>query len=306
MQKKVTLKWIGKRLYESRQLYLLLLPAMVYLVIYHYMPIYGVQIAFRDYSPILGITGSKFVGMKHFTRFFTSPQFLTLMRNTLALSGLQLLLGFPLPIILALMLNEVRSVRYKKLVQNATYIPHFISTVVLCGMVMNFLSQKGIINQLVSVFTGQPIEFLSNSAYFRGYYIVSGLWQETGWSSIIYIAALAGVDREMIEASEIDGASRIQRIRYINFPSILPTIVILLIMQCGKIMSVGYEKTYLLQNATNLNVSEIISTYVYKRGLLGAQYSFSAAVGLFDSVVNLVLLVTVNAISWKLGDTSLW
>ena len=295
-----------KRLKGSAQLYVLLLPAIIYFTIYHYMPIYGVQIAFRDYNAVEGIVSSKWVGLYHFYSFFVSPQIGTLLENTLSISVLQIALGFPLPIILALMLNEVSSPIFKKTVQNATYIPHFISMVVLCGMVRAFLSQRGVVNQLLKMFSGNTVEFLSSSSAYRWYYIISGLWQEMGWNSIIYIAALAGIDSEMLEASQIDGATRLQKIWYINIPSILPTVVILLIMQCGKIMSVGYEKAYLLQNATNLSTSEIISTYVYKRGLLNSQFSFSAAVGLFDSIVNLSLLVMVNSISRRLGDTSLW
>ena len=295
-----------KRIKASAQLYILLLPAFAFFLIYHYLPIYGVQIAFREYNAIGGIIGSPWVGLKHFVSFFTSPQFTTLISNTLAISLSQLVFGFPLPIILALMLNEVDTPIFKKTVQNITYIPHFVSIVVLCGMVRVFLSQRGIINQILNLLTGSTTDFLSSSSAYRWYYIISGLWQETGWNSIIYIAALAGIDAEILEASKIDGASRLQKVVYINIPSIFPTIVILLILQCGKIMGVGYEKSYLLQNATNLSVSEIISTYVYKRGLLNSQYSFSAAVGLFDSVINLILLITVNSISKKLGETSLW
>ncbi|MGI5899144.1 MAG: ABC transporter permease [Christensenellales bacterium] len=296
-----------KRLFASWQLYVLLIPAFIYYGIYHYAPMYGVQIAFRDYTPTLGIAGSPWVGLKHFLRFFRSIEFFRLFRNTLLLSVYSLVFDFPFPIILALMINELRNQRYKKFVQNVTYMPHFISNVVLCGMVISFTSPSaGFINMIIQAFGGDRIDFMSNPRYFRSIYVISGVWQQTGWSSIIYIAALAGIDREMLEAAEIDGVSRMQKILYINIPCILPTIIVLLIMNSGRVMNIGFEKVFLLQNALNMEVSEVISTYVYKRGLLGAQFSFSAMVGLFNSAINLVLLVLVNKISQKVSETSLW
>jgi putative aldouronate transport system permease protein len=300
-------KSIPRRLAASWQLYVLLIPALVYYGIYHFAPMYGVQIAFRDYTPTLGISSSPWVGLKHFLRFFHSIEFPRLLRNTLLLSAYSLIFNFPFPILLAIMIHEVRGVGYKKFVQNVTYMPHFISNVVLCGMVIAFTSPStGVINLLIRALGGESVDFMSNPRYFRTLYVFSGVWQQTGWSSIIYIAALAGIDREMIEAAQIDGVSRMQKIWYINLPSILPTIIVLLIMNCGRVMNIGFEKIFLLQNALNMEVSEVIPTYVYKRGLLGAQFSFSAMVDLFNSLINLVLLVTVNQISRKVSETSLW
>ncbi|HEY8421023.1 MAG TPA: ABC transporter permease subunit [Thermoclostridium sp.] len=295
------------RIKESWRLYVLLLPAVLYLAIFHYAPIYGLQIAFKDFVPSLGITGSKWVGLKHFKYFISSPQFPILMRNTLLLSVYSLIFTFPLPIILALMLNETRSVVLKKTVQNITYAPHFISTVVLCGMVIIFLSpSSGVINTFLKMLGHEPVDFMTKEQYWRSIYIISGIWKNTGWSSIIYLAALSGVDPQLYDAAHIDGASRLQRIWHINIPGIIPTAVLLFIMNCGQIMSVGFEKVYLLQNSLNLPVSEVISTYVYKTGLLGAKFSYTSAIGLFNSVINVTLLLIVNKISSKVSDIMLF
>ena len=254
---------------HSWQLYVLLIPALAYLLIFHYAPLYGIQIAFRDYNPGLGFTKSPFVGLKHFAYFMRSPQFVTLIRNTIILNVLRLAFCFPIPIFLALALNEASNARFQKLVQNLTYAPHFISTVVLCGMIVSFTSPTtGIINTFIQAFGGKPIDFMGQEGWFRPIYILSDMWKDTGWSSIIYLAALAGIDPSLHEAAQIDGASRFQRILYINIPGIASTIIILLIMEFGKMMSLGFEKVYLLQNSLNLPVSEVISTYVYKTGLL--------------------------------------
>ena len=289
------------------QLYVLLIPTLLYLFIFNYIPMYGIQIAFRDFVSNKGILGSPWVGLKHFNYFFSSPQFTTLLMNTVKLSLFSLLWGFPFPIILALMLNEVGSMRYKKLVQNITYVPYFISTVVLVSMINLFLSQQdGMLNQLISLLGGTKVDFLGKASYFRTIYIASGIWQGVGWSSIIYLAALSGVDIQLHEAAQIDGASRLQRIWHINVPCILPTATILFIMSCGQIMSVGYEKIYLMQNSLNLDVTEVISTYVYKTGLLNVKYSYTTAIGLFNNVINVIILFIVNKIAHKLSETSLF
>lgn len=218
-----------------------------------------------------------------------------------------LLAGFPLPILLALSLNELKGTKVKKLAQTVTYAPYFISTVVMCGMLIAFLNPNtGIINKLIAALGGEPVPFLSEAALFPSIYVWSGVWQGTGWGSVIYFAALSGVDPQLLEAATLDGATRWQKIWYVNLPALMPTIVIMLIMNCGSLLSVGYEKAFLLQNALNLETSEVISTYVYKTGLVSAQYSFSTAIGLFNSVVNLILLVTVNAVSRRIGENSLW
>ncbi len=292
---------------HSWQLYVLLIPALAYLLIFHYAPLYGIQIAFRDYNPGLGFTKSPFVGLKHFAYFMRSPQFVTLIRNTIILNVLRLAFCFPIPIFLALALNEASNARFQKLVQNLTYAPHFISTVVLCGMIVSFTSPTtGIINTFIQAFGGKPIDFMGQEGWFRPIYILSDMWKDTGWSSIIYLAALAGIDPSLHEAAQIDGASRFQRILYINIPGIASTIIILLIMEFGKMMSLGFEKVYLLQNSLNLPVSEVISTYVYKTGLLGAKFSYTTAIDVFNSVINCTLLLIVNKISSKVSETSLF
>lgn len=295
------------RLLHSWQLYVLLLPALLYLAIFHYGPMYGLQIAFRDYIPNLGITGSPWVGMKHFRTFFNSPQCYITIKNTLAISLFYLVVSFPMPIILALLLNDCPVVWYKKTVQNLTYIPHFISVVVLVGMVINFTSPtSGVINKLIELLGGEKINFMSNPGWFRPLYVLSGVWQSTGWGSIIYLAALASIDPELYESAKIDGASRLRCVWHISIPGILPTANILLILNCGRIMNVGFEKVFLMQNALNLSTSEVISTYVYKVGLLGAQYSYTSAIGLFNSLVNCLLLLMANGISRRIGETSLF
>lgn len=296
-----------KNLRKYWQYYILLLPALAYFLIFCYGPMYGAQIAFRNFNARDGITGSAWVGFAHFERFFRSPYFGSLLRNTFVISIYGLLAGFPLPILLALSLNELKGTKVKKLAQTATYAPYFISTVVMCGMLIAFLNPNtGIINKLIAALGGEPVPFLSEAALFPSIYVWSGVWQGTGWGSVIYFAALSGVDPQLLEAATLDGATRWQKIWYVNLPALMPTIVIMLIMNCGSLLSVGYEKAFLLQNALNLETSEVISTYVYKTGLVSAQYSFSTAIGLFNSVVNLILLVTVNAVSRRIGENSLW
>ena len=288
------------------QLYILLLPALVGLLLFSYGPMYGVLLAFKEYSPLSGIIGSPWVGMRHFNRFFRSPFFNQIIRNTLYLSLYGLFVGFPLPVLLALGLNQVRSIRFKKTVQTVTYAPYFISTVVLVGIINIVFAETGFINQCIKLMGKDSVLFMGAAKYWRHIYVWSGIWQGMGWSAIIYIAALSGVDPVLYEAAIIDGATKLQRIIFIDLPSIAPTIVITFILSAGSIMSIGFEKAFLMQNPLNTSVSEIIPTYVYKVGLLSGEYGFSTAVGLFNSVINCVLLLTVNKISRKFGQSSIW
>ncbi len=300
---------IGKAIKKNWQLYLFVLPAFVYFVIFCYMPMYGVIIAFKDFSPAKGIMGSRWAsqfGFKHFINFFGTAQAGTVIWNTLKISGYLLVAGFPIPVILALMLNEVKSTGYKKTIQNVTYAPNFISTAVIVGMIIMFFSRAGVVNKLLDMINLGPVDFLLKEKYFIHIYVWTGVWQSMGWSSIIFFAALSSVDPQLHEAATIDGATKLQRLLHINIPSILPTIVIMLIMQVGTILNISFEKIFLMQNSVNIGSSEVISTYVYKQGLQGAHYSYSAAIGLFNNVINLVLLLAVNKISAKLSDTSLW
>lgn len=300
-------KKLLEKLRSNIDLYLFVLPGVVITFIFHYIPIYGIQIAFRDFSVRKGIWGSSWVGLDHFIRFFNSAYFGELLWNTLIISLYSLVAGFPIPIILALMLNSFRHKRYRKVIQTVTYAPNFISTVVMCGMILLFLSPRiGIINNLIAYLGFEPVNFMAKESLWRHIYVWSGIWQGTGWASVIYFAALSGVSPEYHEAAIVDGATKLQRIWYVDIPFIIPTATILLILNCGGILSVGFEKAYLLQNDLNLGVSEIISTYVYKMGLVYNDMSFSSAIGLFNSVVNSILLITVNWIARKISDNSLW
>ena len=305
--KKTTPKRLGKRKDIHWQLWLMMVPAIVYMVLFVYKPMGGVLIAFQDYSLKRGIWGSEWVGFENFNRLFKSYWFPIILKNTLTLSLLSLLLSFPAPIILALAANEIRSERRKRTFQTVSYAPHFISTVVVCGMITVFLSpESGVINFLLQAIGIDPVAFLAKPNAFKWVYVLSGIWQGTGWSAIIYFAALAGVDQSLLEAAEIDGASRLQKIIYINFPVLVPTMLTLFILQCGQLLNVGYEKVYALQNPTNLTGSEVISTYVYKVGLVDKDFAFSTATGLFNSVVNCVVLILANTITRRLAHTSLW
>lgn len=304
---KQRLSKVNKKIMRHWQLYVILLIPVVLVAIFSYGPMYGLQIAFKDYIPTYGISGSKWVGFKHFINFINSHQFSRLIGNTITISLYSLIAGFPIPIILALALNECTSTKFKKTVQMITYAPHFISTVVMVGIILLILSpSSGIINQFIQLFGGKPIDFMAKPEWFKSIYVWSGVWQGMGYSSIIYIAALAGIDPTLHEAAIVDGASRWQRIWHVNIPGILPTVTILLIMNFGSIMSVGYEKILLMQNSLNMAKSDVISTFVYRMGLESAQYSFSAAVGLFNAVINFILLAIVNTVAKKLGETSLW
>lgn len=300
-------KGLLKTLKRDMVLWLFVLPGIIITFIYSYIPMYGVQIAFRKYNPKKGFMGSDWVGLQHFERFFSSPYFETTIVNTFVLSLYSIVVGFPIPIIFALMLNSFRHKKYRKIIQTVTYAPNFISTVVMCGMLILFLSPTvGVINNVIKAFGGEAVNFMAEKSFWRHIYVWSGIWQGMGWSSIIYFAALAGVSPELHEAAICDGASKFQIVRYIDFPSILPTATILLIMNCGSILSVGFEKVFLLQNDLNKEVSEVISTYVYQVGLIDRNLSYSTAIGLFNSVVNAVMLIIVNKTADKLSGTSLW
>lgn len=289
-------------------LYLFLIPALLYVGTFCYAPMYGVQIAFRNYRFADGITGSKWVGLDWFIKFFNTPRFWQILKNTLTISVYSLIVSFPLPIVLALILNNVKNLKYKKFAQTITYMPHFISTVVLVGMLSIFFSPRnGIVNELLELFGGSgDIYFMGKAEYFPHMYVWSEVWQQMGWNSIIYMAALAGVDTSLHEAAMIDGANKVKRVWYIDLPSILPTMSIMLIMSFGRIMSVGFEKVYLMQNDLNMNAAEVINTYVYKMGLLNRQYSYSSAIGLFNNVVNFIMVITMNRLVKKLSGSGLW
>ena len=286
--------------------YVIFLPALIYLLVYHYYPMYGVQIAFRNFVPARGIWNSRWVGMANFARFFRSYNSMTIIGNTLRVSVLSLLFGFPLPIFLAIVVNDLKNRHFKKSLQMISYAPHFISTVAMVGMINVLLANQGVVNNLIIKAGGTKVDFLSNPTSFIWVYVLFTVWQNTGWNSVIYFSVLAGIDPQLHEAASIDGASRFKQILHVDLPSILPTMIVMLILNCGNLMTIGWEMIYLMQNSLNLSTSEVISTYVYKIGLQNAEYSYSTAVGLFNSVVNLVLIVTVNTIARKVNNTSLW
>jgi putative aldouronate transport system permease protein len=289
------------------QLYLLVLPPIAYFIIFKYIPISNAVIAFKDYNVVQGIWGSPWVGMRNFNAFFSNPVFWTLLQNTFFLSLYAIVVGFPIPIILALALNEIRQGFFKRTVQMVTYAPYFISTVVMVSMIILLLSPRlGIINQALGVFGISSIDFLGNPDFFRHIYVWSDVWQTAGYSAVIYLAALAGIDPTLYEAAKVDGASRWQKILNVDLPGLVPTATIILVLSVGNIMAVGFEKAFLLQNPLNLSNSEIISTYVYKTGLLNADYSLATAVGLFNSVINLILLLLVNGFIKRISGSGLW
>jgi len=292
---------------ENYDLYLFMLPAIIVIIIFNYVPLYGLQLAFRNFSIRLGITGSEWVGLTHFVRFFNSANAWQIIGNTFSLSLYSLLAGFPIPIILALLLNSIPSRRFRKTVQTITYAPNFISVVVICGMILLFLSPRsGFINIILNMLGFDSVHFMASPSMFPHIYVWSGIWQSMGFSSIIYFAALSSISPELHEAATVDGATKFQRILHIDLPGILPTASILLILSFGQLMSLGFEKAFLLQNDMNLGASEIISTYVYKMGLVHNDMSFSTAIGLMNSVVNATLLVIVNSAAGRLTGSSLW
>lgn len=291
------------------QLYVMLIIPIAYIIVFKYIPIYGLRISFIDYVPKKGYSGSEWVGLEHFIRFFTSPKCLELIKNTLAISLYSLFLSIPFPIMLALSLNYLTNQRFKKTVQMVTYLPHFLSTVIIVSLIqLVFNTQSGLVNNIMFALTGEKTNFLGLSKYFRSLYVWSGIWQGTGWSSILYISALSGVDPQLHEAAIIDGATKIKRIWHIDIPCIIPTIAIMTIMNMGSILSVGFDKTFLMQNPTNLNVSEVLSTYEYKIGVGGGipSYSYPAAIGFFKNVVCFTMIVITNKISNALSGSGIW
>ncbi|MFC4810630.1 ABC transporter permease [Paenibacillus sp. GCM10023250] len=298
---------VKKKLKKSAVLYIIIAPVVIYFAIWAYWPMYGVQIAFKNFLPGVGIWSSPWVGINHFERLFNSYYFGPIVRNTIAISLYSILIGIPTPIILALMFNELRSKRFKTIAQTISYAPHFISVVVAVGMLLFFLSPtNGVINGIIELFGGTPKNFLAQPGSFWSIFVWSGTWQGIGWASLIYTAAMSGISPDQYEAAYIDGASKFRRIWHITLPGIAPTIVILSILSVGGIMSVGHEKILLLQNGLNLETSEVISTYVYKSGIQNAQYSFSAAIGLFNNVINFAILLLVNSVARRINETSLW
>ncbi len=306
-QKERRNKRLLKRIGHCWQLYILILPAFLYIFVFAYMPMYGIQIAFKNYSPRKGYAGSPSVGFKYFKQFFNSPDFGRLLGNTLKISFYSMVAGFPLPIIMALLLNQCSIGPFKRAVQNIIYAPHFVSTVVLVGMInVMFSVNSGVVNTLMEALGQERILFTGQPTVFPHLYVWSGIWQNMGWGSIIYFAALSSVSEELHEAAIVDGANKWQRIIHLDLPTIMPTITIMLIMNLGQIMNVGFEKVYLMQNNLNLQTAETIQTYVYKQGLIRSNYGYSTAVGLTNNVVNLIMLVSVNAVTRKMGGSSLW
>lgn len=295
-----------RELYRCRYLYLLVALPVIYFIIFKYTPMYGLIIAFENFKIRKGYFGSDWVGLKHFTKYLTDPGFWVLVKNTLLLSFWQILVVFPVPILFALFVNELPGKHFRNLVQNVSYLPHFISVVVVVSMLTMFCSKDGLINDIIAAFGGERTSFMLQSGSFRPLYVISELWQNMGWSAIIYISALSGVDVQLYEAAKMDGAGRLKQMRHITFPSILPTITTMFILQMGRIMNISFDKVLLMQNPATYEVSDIISTYVYRRGLEGSQYSYAAAIDLFSSVINLFMLCSTNAISKSMGQNGLW
>lgn len=291
---------------RNRSLYVLVLPVIAFYILFNYKPIYGAIIAFQDYVPRLGISGSEWVGLANFKRFFSDIYFGRLMRNTLLLSVYDILFGFPAPIILALLLNEIHNKFFKNVTQTITYLPHFISMIVVCGMLTDFSLSTGLFNDIIEFFGGERHPLLQDPKLYRTIYIASGIWQQVGWGTIIYLSALAGVDSQLYEAAEIDGATKWKQTLHVTLPGIAPTIITMFILKIGKLMSMGYEKTILLYNPSTFETADIISSYVYRIGLLEQDWSYSTAIGLFNSVINFVLLILANKLSKKFSETSLW
>lgn len=297
---------VKKDFRRNWSLYLLAVPVLLFYIIFNYKPMYGAIIAFKDFIPARGVAGSDWVGLENFARFFSSPYFGRLMRNTLLLSGYNIIFGFPAPIILALLLNEVKNAKFKSISQTITYLPHFISLVVACGMIKDFCVSTGLFNDIAAAFGLERLPFLQDPKFFRFIYTSTSIWQEVGWGSIIFLSALSGVDSQLYEAASIDGAGKWRQLLNVTLPSITPTIIIMLILKIGSLMSMGYEKTILLYNPSTYDTADIISSYVYRSGLIEQDWSYSTAIGLFNSVINCVLLFVANKISRKTTETSLW
>lgn len=291
---------------RDRYLYMMMLLPTIYYIVFHYIPMYGLTLAFKDFDIGKGIPGSPWVGLKHFEEFFENPYSYKLIVNTVMLRIWHLGLGFPTPIVLALMLNEIRRERFKRFVQTASYLPHFISLVVVCGMVISFLSSDGILNQLVRALGGQPQQWMSLPQYFRPIWLISGIWQDAGWSSIIYLAALTAISPELYEAALVDGANRWQRLVHITVPGIMPTVTIMFLLRVGQLLTIDFQKVLLLYTPTTYETADILGTYIYRRGIIGADFAFATAVGLFQALVGLVFIVGSNWLAKRLGQIGLW
>lgn len=300
-------KKLWKQVLKRYDIYLMLLLPMAWYVIFMYGPMYGLQIAFKDYLPISGFWGSEWVGLDHFKRFFSSFYFWRLIENTVTIQIYSLIFGFPIPILLALLINEIRINKFKKTLQNITYIPHFISVVVVVGMLSLFLDPgNGIVNVALSHLGIDPVPFMQKPEWFKFLYIGSNIWTSMGWQSIIYIAALSSVDPQLYEAARVDGASRFKRVIHVSIPAILPTVIILLILDIGNFMDIGFQKILLMQNDLNMSSSDVIATFTYRKGILEGDYSYTTAIGLFNAVINFILLISINQLARKKAETSLW
>ena len=286
--------------------YIIVLPVVIYFILFHYKPMYGLIIAFKRFKPQLGVANSQWVGLLHFKSIFKDDYFYRALRNTLTISVSSLVFSFPMPIFLALILNEVRNQKFKRVVQTITYMPHFLSLVVVCGLINTFTASNGLFNDIIAFFGGERVNLLSVKECFYPIYIISGIWQNIGWDSIIYLSAIAGIDQEQYEAARVDGAGRLRQIFSITLPNIMPTISILLILKMGGLLSVGYEKVLLLYQPLTYEVADVISTYVYRKGIIDANYSYSSAVGMFNSVVNVIFLLASNKLSKKMGQSGLF
>lgn len=287
-------------------LHLMILPLVLYYIIFHYCPMVGLVIAFQEYTPMKGILGSEFIGLQNFIEFFESPDFWTLLRNTVRISVSSLIFTFPAPIILALLVNEVRSRSFRKITQTLSYLPHFISLTIVCGMVKDFTMDTGIVSDLLALFGVERQSMLANPKLFVPIYLVTDIWQHLGWNSIIYISALSGVDQQLYEAAAIDGATKWKQVLHVTLPGITPTIVIMLLLKIGNILNVGFEKILLLYNPLTYETADVLSSFIYRRGLLDADYGYAAAAGMFNSVINTILLIVANKVSTKVSETALW
>jgi len=297
---------VKKDFAKNRELYLMAIPILAFYLIFRYGPMFGIAIAFKDYTPGKGFYGSNWVGLKHFKAFFNDYYFPRVLRNTIYISVVNLLFSFPVPIILALLINELKSKKFTRIVQTITYMPHFISVVVVCSMIIQLTVKDGGINQVLSFFGFKPVTMLNNPDYFVPIYVISGIWQNMGWNSIVFLSALTSIDPELYTAAKIDGAGRFRQLIHITLPGLASTIIIMLILQIGKMFNIGHEKIILLYNELTYERAEVISTYVYRKGLLQFNWSYSAAVGLFNSVVSFILVYSTNKISKKVSETSLW
>lgn len=297
---------LQKDLKKNKELYLLILPVILFYVVFKYGPIFGLSIAFENFTPVQGFFGNDFVGLKYFKEFFTDYYFARLIKNTIVISFSTLIFGFPAPIILALMLNNVSNRLFSRAVQSISYMPHFISTVVICGMIVQLTTKEGAITTFLAMFGFPKVTMLNQASMFVPVYIISGIWQSIGWGSIIYLAALTNVDQELYDAADVDGAGKFAKMFHVTLPSILPTIVIMFILQVGKMFSIGYEKIILLYNPLTYSTADVITTYVYRKGLLEGNWSYSTAIGMFDSVINLLLVIGTNKLSKKISGMGLW